>query len=723
RPAPREFASTCRRFRRIAADRHTRAAWLVARYGRPLALLYSFRFHRAILDSEVGRLMLALGCGLPRFLLQIVDKEYHRPSRQGSQVSADLYAFFICAGFKAYGENSDFREDDISKFERTLYSSTASLEEMAVAVRSLITAFKFVPVKGFGSPIEESIYLVSKLDLSLVRPLVANGLDLSAVNDMIMERVFWRPDFSDAILQTYLNAGFGLSNATVKRGIYMARDPILQVLRARLPEVELQNLAEDTVVDLLGPTGRGWTFSPDTIDYIRGAFPISEAVMETALLRGAYEGPDLVDAFPATRCYLKASPCPIWRWVLATYGPAHQFTAACFDDALSRAAADKDLHALHDVFLDAGVRFRPRHVKILACRVLHRDMTANALHLLRAMRKQVVADARAGALTLESEPLSLPAPIATAAALDAAVSSASSSSSFTSSSSSSSTTTAAAVWARELHDEVTTNDDWESRMRTTQLEGGPRGGAFRITRPPDDALRFLEEARAFLADLGGPPPLQPPMPLAQSASNAPAGFKGKSGAGAATAATARPRLDISVARRGGGRGRGGGGGATTPTGSVASVSAGSAASSSSTAASAAATAAGSWREQRSGRWRRHRRALSLASAGEGDHRDLASLREFDDDDGDANDHHRHYGSGNGEDDEVAYRSPLGGLSRRLSAWWSAIIRSPDRVSPEEAGAAPASSSAASSPTSHIGHRSLRAAEVATSPAAASTDAA
>lgn len=67
------------------------------------------------------------------------------------------------------------------------------------------------------------------------------------------------------------------------------------------------------------------------------------------------------------------------------------------DDALSRASSDTELHSLHDSYLASGFVLRPRHLKILASRgfkqlliiVLHKNMTSNALHILRSMRQQI----------------------------------------------------------------------------------------------------------------------------------------------------------------------------------------------------------------------------------------------------------------------------------------------------------------------------------------------
>ncbi|KAJ3417100.1 hypothetical protein HDV05_006959 [Chytridiales sp. JEL 0842] len=503
-PSARCLSMTSHFFRRLSEDPHSRALWLMEMYGRSLTLLYGVKSHRGVFTPEVARLSIAYGCTLPRFVIQLVDKEYHKSDRVRRPVSTSLFYFFVTAGFKLYGENADFKEDDVTRFERILYAAGNTQRETLEALTTLIETFKFVPIRGMGSPLEETVYLVSKVSLPLIRSLISNGLDLLPLNDPIMERVLWRADISDSLLKSYLSVGFQLSPGSIKRGLQMARPSTLDVLRNRVPPRELQKLAEEAVFDMMGPTIRGWNFTPESLDYLLSNFEVNEDVMEIALFRIPGAPTDSPDSFPATRCYMKANPCPVWKWVLRTYGPDHRFTMACFDDALSRAAAERELHALHDHYLEAGVQFRPRHVKILACRVLHRDMTSNALHLLRVLKTQVLTSAREYAKELSNQNTLFPAPLP---------------SYYTSTTSSTSTltdvppTSNASIqafrstfkdtWLKALREEITENAEWDHRMRTTQLEGGPRGGAYRISRPPEDALKFLEVGRELVGELLG----------------------------------------------------------------------------------------------------------------------------------------------------------------------------------------------------------------------------
>ncbi|KAI8822882.1 uncharacterized protein EV422DRAFT_565739 [Fimicolochytrium jonesii] len=474
--APFKFSQVCRRWNDIANDPHAKASFFIRGYGRPLALYHAFKSHRLSLSVEVAALLRKRGAALPRFLVQYVDKEYHRTDRGQKAVSVPLYVFFVQEGFKAYGKDADFKEDDVSRFERLAYAGQTAaatntpLTEGLEAMNVLLDEYAFVPVKGLGSPMDESVFLISQLDISLIPKLVANGLNLDSVNDQVLERVLWRADITDEILQPYLKHGFKLSPSAIRKGLQMARPATVEVLKKHIDSALLASCASETVVDMMGPiVGRGWSWAPERMDYIINTFGVSEE----AIARAIFTHPDSArlpngsrPEFPATRCYMKANPCPVWRWVLQRYGPHHHFTQACFDDAISRAAADRDLHLLHDEFLESGVQFFPRHVKILACRLLHRDMTANALHLLQALREQVT-DSRDAGLLADSE---------------------------------------RKEWVQALRDEVVDNDEWKHRMRTTQLEGGARGGAYRITRPPHDAIAFLDEANKFYEEMLVPIP-------------------------------------------------------------------------------------------------------------------------------------------------------------------------------------------------------------------------
>ncbi|KAI9089801.1 hypothetical protein DFS34DRAFT_382825 [Phlyctochytrium arcticum] len=476
------FALTCKHFLKIAGDPHTRADYMVERYGAALSLYYAFRFHRPVLSVNVAKLMRKRGAKFPRFLVQWVDKEYHRTDRGRKAVPISLYVYFIQEGYIKFGSEADFKEDDVARFERLLHgggpptagpNSTLSINPDVKAIegiRTLLDKYGFVPVRGLGSPVDETIFMVSKLSLPLIPKFIANGLDMASINDQVLERVLWRADLTTDHLQSYLDHGFTLTNGVVKKGLQIARMNTLDILKSKVSEGQLVKCAEMAIVDMFGPSttsGRGWNWVSESVDFILTQFTIPESTLKKAIYANPTT-PSLPNGarpdFPATRSYLKSNPCPVWRWVLKRYGPTHEVTLACFDDALSRAAADRDLHALHDDFIAAGVGFYPRHVKILACRLLHRDMTANALHLLKTLRTQLVESRESGSMT-DSDRL---------------------------------------TWLTTFKEEVTENTEWMHRMRTTQLEGGARGGAYRITRPPDDALRFLEDARRIEFELSVP---------------------------------------------------------------------------------------------------------------------------------------------------------------------------------------------------------------------------
>ncbi|KAI8812963.1 hypothetical protein BJ742DRAFT_767577 [Cladochytrium replicatum] len=577
--SPRTYAAVCHTFLRISKDPYARAAWFISQYGSKLAFYHAFRSHRPAFNPDVGRFMLIRGAGLPRFVIQYVVREYHQrrastgisamaqgqaggqADPQGGQaqggvvvpavaqpgasvaninlygesivpnrsfVSTENYAFFVTQGFQLYGASADFKDDDSMRFERTLYgSSNGNNTQTIETIRTLLLNFKFVPINGSATPLDETIFTLSKLDLSLLRHLWLNGLELTEdLNDLVIERVLWRSDITDAILRAHISHGFRISHSTIKKGLQMARPATLMALRAHVPQSQLQKLAEDTVVDIMGPAHRTWIFTAESIDFLRHSFNISDDVIERALyvrppslyaagvaiaLSNGTSPPEKnIHDFPATRCYFKSNPCLVWRWVLRAFGQRHPFTIACFDDALSRAAGDRDLHALHDIFLDAGVRFRPRHIKILACRVLHRDMASNALHLMKVLRTQLTSHFRSPVPTANPRQSFL-SPFIPKHIEDVTVYPASSAMPVCSLQSphhqyfqypeDADEFGDHGEWIRLLKEEIVENREWIERMKTTQLEGGPRGGVYRVNRPPDDGVKFLDEAREAVAEL------------------------------------------------------------------------------------------------------------------------------------------------------------------------------------------------------------------------------
>ncbi|KAJ8329493.1 hypothetical protein O5D80_002320 [Batrachochytrium dendrobatidis] len=493
------FPLICKQARCVSASPSSKALYFLTRYGKNMSFYFAYRKHLKALDLLVVQIMLQNGAQLPRFVAQKITSDYHMQSSGG--ISTPLFVFFVNHTYNIYADLALFNENDHAAFERLVRAPISDTAVTIEKVNTLIHQFKFIPVSDLCSkPIAESIYYLSRLNLSFIRKLIVNGFDLSVVNDSIMERVMIHPYLNVRYLKRYLDVGFVLSNICIKRALAGGRVHTIAILHKLVEETKLKKLACDTIEDLFGPyldrnTSLNVPWSSETVHRIIHTFQIPDTVIAKALL----SNPDSVctfdrvhPEFPVTRCYLKARPYPVWEWVLATYGPQHEFSISCMDDALSRAVADQELHDLHQKYLSAGFVFRPRHIKILACRLLHRSMTGNSLQLLRHLREQVIArqmkafaedthlddtDSDGGERTYNRSNHSHSDDINCIS------------------------NTEVLAFRKSVLEEIVDNEEWGTRMRTIQLEGGPRGGAVRIDRPPEDALRFLEEARQLLSEL------------------------------------------------------------------------------------------------------------------------------------------------------------------------------------------------------------------------------
>ncbi|KAI8928664.1 hypothetical protein BC831DRAFT_548212 [Entophlyctis helioformis] len=539
----RVFPLVSKRALSVASSPSAKAMFFLTQYGRSHAIYYAYRKHKRSLDPLVARILLQNGARLPRFVAQRVASDFHMLPQQGGIPTA-LFVFFINQTYNIYGDQALFKDNDHALFERLV---RAPLSEAALSkdrVRALIRDFAFLPVPELCTkPIAENVYFLSRLDLSLVTDLADRDFDLRSVSDNVMERVMLHPYLNTRYLQRYLDAGFVLSDLCIKRTLASGRAHTLAVLHSLIDFVTLQRLAFDTIYDLFGPyldrqTSLNVPWSSDTVQRLIHSFSIPDSVIAKALLTNP-ESTCTFDTvhpeFPVTRSYLKTRPYPIWQWILTTYGPHHAFSVACMDDALSRAVADQELHDLHDAYLDAGFVLRPRHVKILACRLLHRNMTSNALHVFRHMREQVLErqlktsmednqpfnedQLRVQMQTRQISSRSRPSSPDSRPSTPPMQASDSASSPSADQSSEQPSSAAAPfddincisekeliAFRKALAEEIVDNTEWINRMRTIQLEGGPRGGAVRIDRPPDDGLRFLEDARKLLAELRVPPP-------------------------------------------------------------------------------------------------------------------------------------------------------------------------------------------------------------------------
>jgi hypothetical protein len=276
-------------------------------------------------------------------------------------------------------------------------------------------------------------------------------------NFLVMELLLDKP-VSKYIFLKFLQHGFKLTDFVIKRAIASGKPYCFSLLATLVPKSDLQALAESAVYELFGPyldryTSLNVPWDSQAICRIIHTFDISDEVIERALL----DKPDntctfdkVHPNFPVTRPYLKARPYALWRWILDSYGPHHRYSIACFDDALSRASADSSLHHLIEHYLASGVVMRPRHIKIIACRILHRNMTANALKVMVHLRRQVSLRKRQ---TKGTDPEDEVCQINDAELLD---------------------------FAKAIKKDVLLNEDWKTKSSTIQLGGGANGGILEI---------------------------------------------------------------------------------------------------------------------------------------------------------------------------------------------------------------------------------------------------
>jgi hypothetical protein len=347
-------------------------------------------------------------------------------------------------------------------------------EQAIPKLRDLILRFHFSPVIELSHKlIGESLFLLAQIDLSIISDMVKHtGFQLSTWNDAVMERLLSQA-VPKTTVKSFLDIGFVLSDTVIKRTIAYGKPFAFELLMEFVEKDDLIAFAENTVYDLFGPylnrdVSLNVAWNSNALQRIVRAFQLSDKVIEKALLNNPLEKCTFENVhtnFPVTRPYLKSRPYAIWRWILDNYGPHHRFSIACFDDAISRAVADESLHSLIDVYLEQGMILRPRHVKIIACRVLHRNMTSNGLLLMTHLRYQVIERYRKAMqfqhmndfITQIQE-------------------------------------TEIRGFQKALCVDILENEDWKQKSRTMQLAGGAVGGTFRIERTPSDVVQFTEQA-------------------------------------------------------------------------------------------------------------------------------------------------------------------------------------------------------------------------------------
>lgn len=274
------------------------------------------------------------------------------------------------------------------------------------SLSQLISKYHFSPMMLPRSQLSEAIFSICKIDPSLIQHLRDIGFDSSVYNDNVMNLLLTFPLFNNHHIELFLKAGFKLSDVVIKRGLVCGRRSIVQAFDARIEQGKLSELAHDAIFEYFGPysdlaASLNVAWKPTTANYLIETFKFDRQHIAKCILADPKSFCTISEPymqFPVTRAYLTASPYAIWRWILDTFPIDDEFCQAAFEDAICRAIGDSELHSLHIAYLNAGFILRPRHIRILASRVLHRHMTANALDILKRCQIQVSDRLRDGTI-------------------------------------------------------------------------------------------------------------------------------------------------------------------------------------------------------------------------------------------------------------------------------------------------------------------------------------
>ncbi|KAI8896607.1 hypothetical protein BC833DRAFT_596894 [Globomyces pollinis-pini] len=464
----------------ITKDPFAQTQLLCNHYGKGQVLYAVYANHRKLLTEKFGTILLhKKDVAIPRFVAQLMVRDYHTKAPNPPPLT--FYVAIINATFAKYEDLSLFKESDHRKFE-TLVRSTPTDPTIIPKLRDLIINYKFFPTRAESHKLVcESIYLLGRLDLTLITDLQRyTGFQLEHINNAVLENVF-ENTISISLLKSFLKVGFQLTDLSVKRAIATARPIVLDILIEMIDPTRLKLLVHQTIHELFGPyldkdLSLNVPWDSKSVQRIIRKFGISDDVIAEALLSdksSVCTMDQMFPNFPVTRVYLKTRPYEIWQYVIDNYGPEHPFSIACFDDALSRAVADDYLHELIHYYLDQGIVLRPRHIKILACRVLHRNMTSSALDVLIHLKSQVLERHR-----ISFGPFQNDKDHTTQIQADELT-----------------------AFHLALHKDFLNNADWKQRSSTMQIQGGLMVGAFRIDRTPRDVTEFIRIGRELSSSI------------------------------------------------------------------------------------------------------------------------------------------------------------------------------------------------------------------------------
>ncbi|KAJ3032363.1 hypothetical protein HDV00_007596 [Rhizophlyctis rosea] len=193
---------------------------------------------------------------------------------------------------------------------------------------------------------------------------------MGIVNDRILRRVLTSPDASEN-LQKYLKRGFRLTDDVITSQLRDTTPPsTLRLLQTHVPPDRLKHLTTRVLQKMFGPDDT--PFHTAIITTIVQTYTIPDSTISSMLLTTRHGTPY------RTRCYERTNPTPIWKWVLAHYGPRHKFTKATFWDVVSwtselssrgkavERTVGEDPYTLIPYFLEKGCSLAPGHIPLVA---------------------------------------------------------------------------------------------------------------------------------------------------------------------------------------------------------------------------------------------------------------------------------------------------------------------------------------------------------------------
>jgi hypothetical protein len=291
------------------------------KFPKELVLYKSYSHYRKALTPDVFfHLHNTLACPLPRFLIQIIDRDFHR---RHSSVSVAFFIAVVNAGWILYGDQIELNGDDQALFEHLLLSQFPNREE----ILRLVKDFGFLPTAK-SNGLDELLYkvchgvltkrTVNSTWMCLTPWLLMDSYEkttmmLSGAKCSISQLLPLTTGNFFLLTSSYIEAGFILTPKVLASSIQIPSPQVLAFLKTQLPLHDLTILAQSALTFILGPNKN--SFSPESADHILQSFKIQTNVLNAAIYNDK--------TFPNTRAYLGNRPIDVWRWVLRRFGSSH----------------------------------------------------------------------------------------------------------------------------------------------------------------------------------------------------------------------------------------------------------------------------------------------------------------------------------------------------------------------------------------------------------------